>query len=152
MPQCPPGYFAQPDRTCSKCHDSCYACSGALSTECTACIDGQQLSSGKCLLKCKTNQYFNLGTCQNCPDKCALCMFEDNAIKCLKCKKSYVFRYEDQPTQCLTNCKAQAPDAVFKINKLAYDEYDKDEATGYCKYVAVSFLFFYMGKRAALPR
>lgn len=141
VPNCGPGFYATAARVCANCHSSCYSCSGALITQCLSCPDGKTLFQGKCLDKCFANQYMNsTGGCIDCPEKCALCMFQDNAVKCLKCLKSLIFRYETFETQCLSNCESQAPERSKKKSNKAYDRYKKDEDTGYCIYKSFQIL------------
>ena len=37
LSNCPNGYYQEADNSCSKCHDLCLTCDGALSTNCLSC-------------------------------------------------------------------------------------------------------------------
>ena len=88
---CPSGqYFDHRAHVCRHCHESCTACSGKESTQCTSCLEGNLLNlKGQCvdsrhLRSCSSGQYFDGSTleCLACPSTCISCSHQLNCTSC----------------------------------------------------------------------
>ena len=92
---------------CSPCHSECSICDGPSNSDCQACKNAFQSSSGstidQCLSSC-SNSTDDSDQCFTCHPQCNGCQGTTNQ-DCLSCKESNVTNTQTQQTICVGQCE-----------------------------------------------
>ncbi|KRX00521.1 Insulin-like growth factor binding protein, N-terminal [Pseudocohnilembus persalinus] len=97
---CPYGYYLDTNQyqdndvsTCLECYKGCSECTNSKSDQCTACLSGYTLDSGKCKINCLSNS-----NCLEC----------DGNDHCIECQIGYLLQSNE--------CKLECDDGFYKKN------------------------------------
>jgi len=85
------------------CHPNCLTCFGGAENECEVCAAGKYLevSTNRCVSKCKENEILIGSKCEECHPDCATCS-GTTADSCTSCHDTYYLI--ELTGKCDTDC------------------------------------------------